>query len=335
MPASFRPANGTSTGPNGQSYTRASSNSAYSRASQAVQAAEVALEAAHNRLSKCEAKCDKVFAQCNAASFRLSDLHKGPLATDAELDAAHRDLLAASEACTVAGDEFKAAHEAFLKAQEELKRAERVLKYGGVDPGDASAKEGVPPQLKFSDQWRSYGTKPKPTYRDYQSSSKGYGSGSPFPWGSGPSYEKDYPQSGPRASSSYARPGAQQAYNPSASSFIPTEPQITGAQCAQWLACCKLAFADKSSMTAFPAPPVRTCYRAGCKANASNRALEACGCNLKDTLRRLSAVELKAARIMFHPDKFGLCPEAVRGKIQKAASEVFVVAEALFAQARK
>lgn len=270
-----------------------------------------------------------IFVQYKAASSKRANLNVDGFAIDAELEAAANELCAISEACSAAGDAFMAANEARLKADAGLKHAESVLRTGGVEPDakgqdTSSSGSGVPPNTTFSDQWRSCGTKPNPSandYYNYDGSRLGYGSGSSFSWGYG-------------KQSTNAKPGSKFSFRSGAQAFTPSAPKEPKVTCAQWLAACKLAFADKASMTAFPSPPTGPCYSAGCKASAGSRALEACGCTIRDACRELTTAELKAARVMFHPDKFGQCPEAVRAKIQKAASEVFVVVEALFAQAR-
>lgn len=296
MPNSFRPTSGYGAGA-GQNYAGGSSNNAYSKAFQAARAARAALEDARLRLREAEANYDDAHAWHEAALQHIAKLGLDACSTRAESEAAVYNLDAATSALRIAAADFRSCESAYNKAFSEWARAEDDLTRAGMDQdATAGASSSDSYTSKPSDQWRSYGTKPKPTGRDYKAYS-----------------------------------GTQQKSYTSSASTAPKQLSVTA---AQYLATCKAAFANKATMTTFPAPPAKACHSAGCKASASSRGLSACSCNLRDLFRGLSVGELKADRIMFHPDKFGQCDERVRAKIQKAASEVFVVVEALFALRR-
>ncbi|KAF2764231.1 hypothetical protein EJ03DRAFT_355969 [Teratosphaeria nubilosa] len=91
------------------------------------------------------------------------------------------------------------------------------------------------------------------------------------------------------------------------------------------------SLADYTTLTTFPDPPATPCSNPSCHSTAQDRALRACPCNIQALFGSLSARELRAWRVRFHPDRFAVVPEgAERAEMQRKAQEVFVVVDGLF-----
>ncbi|KAK6428026.1 hypothetical protein LTR95_015838 [Oleoguttula sp. CCFEE 5521] len=96
-----------------------------------------------------------------------------------------------------------------------------------------------------------------------------------------------------------------------------------------WYTYAQLALANYSQLTAFPAPPVIVrCSSMACA--SSGRSLQACECNVRAALERLSVDQLSRVRKRFHPDRFSACAPILRAQFQQMAREVFVVANMLY-----
>nr|OQO24003.1 hypothetical protein B0A51_08892 [Rachicladosporium sp. CCFEE 5018] len=97
----------------------------------------------------------------------------------------------------------------------------------------------------------------------------------------------------------------------------------------RWYTYAQRALADYSQLTAFPAPPVTgRCSSMACA--SSGRSLQACECNVRAALDRLSVDQLSRVRRSFHPDRFSACAPALRAQFQQMAREIFVVANVLY-----
>ena len=92
------------------------------------------------------------------------------------------------------------------------------------------------------------------------------------------------------------------------------------------------AFVDYTSLRSFPKPPASPCGKKACEMK-EGRALEACECNIRTTFK--GRANLKVERLRWHPDKFGQCPEDVREKFRKMASEIFVVLDGMYKEQQK
>lgn len=81
-----------------------------------------------------------------------------------------------------------------------------------------------------------------------------------------------------------------------------------------------------ADLTAFPAPPSWPCGELQCSdSSTKTRLLTACKHNIKSAVVGLSDVELKKAKIAFHPDRFHVCVGRKREEWLQMAGEVFVV----------
>lgn len=117
------------------------------------------------------------------------------------------------------------------------------------------------------------------------------------------------------------RPIAQQSSSAAIAVARPSSHQ-------EWVSAVKEAFKDYTTLTSFPSPPASACSRPACK--SETRALTACACDIRRSLNHLSSSQLKHFRLLFHPDKFSKCRKDLVEGIQKQASAVFVVAEAIY-----
>lgn len=99
-------------------------------------------------------------------------------------------------------------------------------------------------------------------------------------------------------------------------------PQPTGVQSpmspSKWKQACDKMLADRSKMTTFPDPPYSGCVLVSCASSWNQRALKACQCDIAKGLQRdpHCPKSLKAERLRWHPDKFGICPEEHRAAFQ-------------------
>ncbi|KAK5132981.1 hypothetical protein LTR08_008344 [Meristemomyces frigidus] len=108
------------------------------------------------------------------------------------------------------------------------------------------------------------------------------------------------------------------------------------AQSADWRKAAQTAFARRTAMTAFPLPPVWPCTNATCQQqDKSERALQACGCNIRFALRGLGVKALKRERHEWHPDRFEQCGKVaveMRRLWQKMATEVFTAISGMLSE---
>lgn len=95
-----------------------------------------------------------------------------------------------------------------------------------------------------------------------------------------------------------------------------------------WVLAATEALKDYSTLSSFPSPPASACSKVSC--NSETRALAACACDIRRSLSQIPVSKLKRFRLLFHPDKFSKCRKELVESFKKKASEVFVVAEAMY-----
>jgi len=96
----------------------------------------------------------------------------------------------------------------------------------------------------------------------------------------------------------------------------------------EWISTAEEAFRDYTSLSSFPSPPARVCSKPSCK--SETRVLAACACNIRQGLNHLTVTELKAFRLLFHPDRFSKCHADLIEGFKRQASAVFVVLNAMY-----
>ena len=122
----------------------------------------------------------------------------------------------------------------------------------------------------------------------------------------------------PRPTAQQSRPAVEPAAKPAA------EPS----RYQPWVLAATEALKDYSTLSSFPSPPASACSKVSCK--SETRALAACACDIRRSLSQIPVSKLKHFRLLFHPDKFSKCRKEMVESFKKKASEVFVVAEAMY-----
>ncbi|PPJ59358.1 hypothetical protein CBER1_05779 [Cercospora berteroae] len=102
-----------------------------------------------------------------------------------------------------------------------------------------------------------------------------------------------------------------------------------------WYEQTKLAFADYSTLTTFPAPPPprSPCRKIPCTTSTSRSQLGICVDDIEKAFKTLDLPSMKEERARWHPDRFVRCVE--KDKMQAMAKEVFQVVDAMYRKERE
>lgn len=108
----------------------------------------------------------------------------------------------------------------------------------------------------------------------------------------------------------------------------PSAPTLPSDSPQAWRRTVQNAFADLPNMHTCPSPPASACFKLSCL--KEKRSLHACSWNIRSAFLHTSGLDLKTERLMWHPDRFSVCPEEHREAFKRMAQEVIVVVDAMW-----